>query len=128
MKPDALLETWTSLTGEKWRLVPLLVMQQASEFVTAGFTVEELTMVVQYVKRMIARNEGGYTAQSLLWRVMAEDNWQKFQERLELAQNSKKRFKKSPERQESPEQYDPETIRRQIEGNREFRQRLIRGQ
>lgn len=128
MNPESLLTLWTQLTGEKWRLVPYLVKEQAAEFTSAGFTEDELRLVVGYTKRMITRSEGGYNAQSILWRVMAADNWQKFQERLEMARESRRRRRGAPV--EAPEEapaYDPETIQRQLKESRAFRTRLLKG-
>ncbi|HSI11753.1 MAG TPA: hypothetical protein VK961_06895 [Chthoniobacter sp.] len=89
MNPAEVIAAWGELTGEKWRLVPYTVGVQASEFAGAGFTREEMELVVRYTQRMIAHEEGGFNAQSITWRVMAADQWQKFQERLALASKTR---------------------------------------
>lgn len=129
MTPQDLLDLWTSLTGEKWRLVPYSVQQQATDFISGGFTREELELVVTYTRQRINRGEGGFNPQSLLWRVLAADNWQKFQERLELAQLSRKRRKAAatPAPVAPAEDYDPDKIREQIEASKAFRRTLLGG-
>lgn len=89
MKGPDVIKAWEEITGEKWRLVPYIVTSQASEFASAGFTKEDLKLVVTYTRKMIAREEGGFNAQSATWRVLAADNWQKFQERLAAAQKTR---------------------------------------
>jgi len=89
MNPAEVITAWGELTGETWRLRPHSVEQQAAEFCTAGFTREEMHLVVAYTRRMISREEGGFNAQSITWRVMAADRWHKFQERLTAARKTK---------------------------------------
>lgn len=129
MTPTDVLTLWTELTGEKWRLVPYNVQQQATEFASAGFTREELELVITYTRKRISSGEGGFNAQSLLWRVLAEDKWQKFQERLELAQLARKRRKAATNGAPvaPPEEYDPDKIRQQIEASKTFRRNLMGG-
>lgn len=78
---------WGELTGERFRVLPYIVQTQAAQL--ANFTREEIALVVAYTRRMIAHEEGGFNAQSLTWRVMAENDWQKFQERLAAALKTK---------------------------------------
>jgi len=89
MTAEEAIQAWGELTGEKWRLVPYSVGMEATDFAKAGFTREEMELVFRYTQRMIAREEGGFNAQSITWRVMAADQWQKFQERLAAASKTK---------------------------------------
>jgi hypothetical protein len=91
MTPDALFTLWKELTGESWRILPYLVQEQAMEFCRADFTAEEVRLVVAYTRREIARASSGFNPQSLTWRVLAADQWAKFQERLTLAREADKR-------------------------------------
>ena len=88
MSPAEVLNAWKELTGETWRLVPYIVTTQAAEYAQAGFTREDLALVIRYTRAQIAEGESGYNAQSLTWRVLAADQWQRFQERLELARRA----------------------------------------
>lgn len=89
MIAEEVIQLWSELTGEKWRLVPYTVGREAAEFAKAGFSAEEMRAVVAYTQRMIAREEGGFNASSITWRIMAENQWQKFQERLAAVEKTK---------------------------------------
>lgn len=104
MTPQEVIDTWGELTGEVWRLVPYAVGQAAEEFARAGFTREDMDIVVRYTRRQIARGESGYNPQSLLWRVVSADRWQKFQERLSMAQEALRRYAAS-----KPKPLEPHT-------------------
>lgn len=94
MTPDEFIQAWHAETRHTVRIVPYLMMTEACEAVKAGFTLAEIKLVVAYIRKQIARNDGGYNAQSLLWRVNAADHWAKFQERLSLAQEAERRREK----------------------------------
>lgn len=89
MTPPEVIQEWGRLTGQTWRLVPHSVQYQAAEFCTAGFTLEEMRLVVEYTRRKVAKERDGFNVQSLTWRIMADDRWQKFQERLSDARKTK---------------------------------------
>lgn len=91
MTPQDFISAWSDATGQMWRIVPQAVHADAKLACDACFTAEEIRLVVNYVRRQITRGEGGYNSQSLLWRVMAADNWAKFQERLSLATEAQHR-------------------------------------
>lgn len=90
------VEAFGELTGITYRVTPHGVMRQAADFVKHGFTLADLELVIAYTKRGIQRGDSGFNAQSLTWRVLfgehgAPDEWQKFQERLGLAQEMMRR-------------------------------------
>ena len=43
MTPQEVITTWSELSGERFRIVPCIVQQQAAELAGAGFTREEMS-------------------------------------------------------------------------------------
>ena len=94
--PREVLELFQRLTGIAFRITPHSVERQAIKFLKAGFTLGELEMVVAWTRHQIQRGEGGFNPGSLQWRVLfgdhgAADEFLRFQERLGLAQEARKR-------------------------------------
>lgn len=59
-------------------------MQTWAEFVSRGYTEEDLDLVIRWTKAQIARGENGFSPLSLQFRVMVQD-LDRFEERLALA-------------------------------------------
>lgn len=94
--PQEVMDWFERWTGIKFRIMPHSVQRQAIKFLKAGFTLEELEMVIAWTKYQIQRGEGGFNAGSLQWRVLfgdhgAADEFMRFQERLGLAEEARKR-------------------------------------
>jgi hypothetical protein len=97
---EAVLRAFGELTGIRLRVVPEEVKRQAFTF-ASHFTLRELETVVLYVRRQIARNEGGLSAASLQWHVMMGSigggaDFLNFQNRLGLAEEAMKRGWRPP--------------------------------
>lgn len=91
LTPQQVIEAFGRFTAIKFRVVPHSVQRQAVDFVRNGFTLQELELVIKWTRRQIEKNQGGYSAASLQWRVLfgdhgAADEWVCFQERLGLAE------------------------------------------
>lgn len=96
MTAPEVITAWTEQTGQSWQLIPCIVRDQACEFATAGFTREDMALVVQWTRAQIAKGNHGMNKLSLTWRVMADDQWAKFQERLEIARAWKRPAPSAP--------------------------------
>jgi hypothetical protein len=90
MTPAELHKFYCELTGLQVRL-NFYVESSWSRFVEMGFTGDDLRVVIAFTRRKIARGENGYNQQSLLFRVLADDDWTKFDERLQLARQERGR-------------------------------------
>lgn len=84
MTGPEVIQLWKDLTGQEWRLLPCIIRDQACEF-GSNFTRADMEIVVQWTRAQIKAGRGGFNGQSLTWRVLAEDNWLKFQDRLAAA-------------------------------------------
>jgi hypothetical protein len=142
-KPQDVIDLHARLTGQRMRLVPHSVQRQASKFVE-HFSLAELEIVLLFTQRQISRNECGYNTQSLTWRVLfgdhgAADEFLKFQERLGMAEEARRRgwkprlstgapSKSAPEPKSAPvapqTEPDPQEFAATAERLRAFRERL----
>jgi hypothetical protein len=91
MTPHEFVQAWSAITGEVFRIVPPYVHADAKLAAEAGFTADEIRLVIAFVRYERRDPRSPYNAQSLLWRVNAANNWAKFQERLSLAGDAIKR-------------------------------------
>lgn len=97
---ESVLRAFGVLTGIRLRVVPEEVKRQAFTF-AANFSLRELELVVLYVRRQIARNEGGFSAASLQWHTMMGSigggaDFLAFQNRLGLAEEAMRRGWRPP--------------------------------
>lgn len=88
--PQDVLAMFQTLTNVKFRRITPDQEDQAIEFLK-WYTLDDLALVIRYLKREIAANRGGYNAQSLTWSCLfgrrgAGDEFGKFGDRLGLAE------------------------------------------
>lgn len=91
------IERYHSLMGVPVRFVPGDMHALAARYVRAGFTLEDLALVIDYLKRQIKRGEqgerntGGWNRASLRWgklfeqKTEGDEGLQRFTELLTLA-------------------------------------------
>ncbi len=92
IEPKTVLAAYTQASGTAFKIVPHYVQRQASAFVLA-FTLDDLRLVVAYLKREVTRGKHNMTAASYSWRKLfgdhgSGDEFQTFQERLGQAQEA----------------------------------------
>lgn len=96
MTAQEVIDAFSEWTGIRFKFVPHGVQRQAAAFVTHGFSLEGLELVIAWIRRQIARGVNGFSSASLQWRVLmgehgAADEFMRFQERLGLAQEAIRR-------------------------------------
>lgn len=90
--PDDVLSAYALASGTAFRIIPHYVQRQASAFVL-HFTLDDLQLVVAYLKRQVNIGKHNMTAASYSWRKLfgdhgSGDEFQTFQERLGQAQDA----------------------------------------
>ena len=108
----ALHDAYIAATGNELRM-NYLYGQAWTEFVSAGWTREDLLLVIQFTRKKMARGEGGFNQQSLMLRVLAADGWLKFDERLQMARTEQRRRDPKPRTTEATQRVGE--IRRTVE-------------
>ena len=88
-------DSYIAATGNALKM-NYLYAQAWTDYLSAGWTREDLLLVIQFTKKKLARNEGGFNGQSLLLRVLCADGWLKFDERLSNARNEQRRRMPAP--------------------------------
>ena len=86
---------YTAATGNELRM-NYLYQQAWTEFLQAGWSIDDLRLVLTYTRRKIQAGEGGFNAQSLMLRILCADGWLKFDERLNLARSEARRTQTRP--------------------------------
>lgn len=56
-----------------------------SEFISSGFTADDLRLVVRWIKAQMGKPNSGYSPRSLMFNNFFSDGLTKFEDRLELA-------------------------------------------
>lgn len=88
-------DSYIAATGNELRM-NYLYAQAWTEFLSAGWTREDLLLVIKFTRQKMARNEGGFNPQSLMLRVLCADGWLKFDERLSMARSEQRRRAPQP--------------------------------
>ena len=109
---QALHDAYIAASGNELRM-NYLYAQAWTEYLSAGWTREDLLLVIQFTRRKMARGEGGFNPQSLMLRVLCADGWLKFDERLSMARTEQRRREPKPRTEQAVQRVGD--IRRAVE-------------
>lgn len=90
---QAILDAYEAVTGVCFRPCPPYVQRQASELAGAGFTPEDVRLVILWTRKQVNEKKSGFSKQSEGWRCIfgrhgEGDEFGKWHERLGMARKA----------------------------------------
>lgn len=90
---QSILDAYEAVTGVCFRPCPPYVQRQASELARAGFTPEDVRLVILWTRKQVNEKKSGFSKQSEGWRCIfgrhgEGDEFGKWHERLGMARKA----------------------------------------